>query len=334
MLDALLRRGPAAAQRLHHEGRADAQHLPRRRRAAGALHPQRLGARHGARRGRRPAAKAASWCIFPEGTRTVGAADQPVQARHHADRPAGAGADPDRLHRDRLALPRARAGRCWRVPPLPIVFTLRLGQRFAPAAPTSDALLRELEQYFRQHGTARRRRAARMPDVSRTHLVVIPSYNTGADGLRDGARGARALEAGVGGGRRQRPTAPPRACSALAAADPRPARRWCCRATAARARRCCTACEAARAAGFTHALTMDSDGQHPADLIPAFMRGIARRGPTRWCSAGRCSTPSRRCCACAAGASRTGGPTSRRWAPASTIRSTAFASIRSRRWSR
>src|SRR5438445_5165368 len=30
--------------------------------------------------------------------------------------------------------------------------------------------------------------------------------------------------------------------------------------------------EAARAAGFTHALTMDSDGQHPADLIPAFMQ--------------------------------------------------------------
>ncbi len=27
----------------------------------------------------------------------------------------------------------------------------------------------------------------------------------------------------------------------------------------------------AEAAGFTHALTMDSDGQHPADLIPAFM---------------------------------------------------------------
>jgi len=25
-------------------------------------------------------------------------------------------------------------------------------------------------------------------------------------------------------------------------------------------------------AGFTHALTMDSDGQHPADLIPSFMR--------------------------------------------------------------
>ncbi len=30
--------------------------------------------------------------------------------------------------------------------------------------------------------------------------------------------------------------------------------------------------EAARAAGFTHALTMDSDGQHPADRIAEFMR--------------------------------------------------------------
>lgn len=29
--------------------------------------------------------------------------------------------------------------------------------------------------------------------------------------------------------------------------------------------------QAARDAGFTHVLTMDSDGQHPADLIPSFM---------------------------------------------------------------
>jgi len=36
----------------------------------------------------------------------------------------------------------------WRVPPLPIVFTLRLGQRFAPQH-DSDALLHEIEQYFR-----------------------------------------------------------------------------------------------------------------------------------------------------------------------------------------
>lgn len=30
--------------------------------------------------------------------------------------------------------------------------------------------------------------------------------------------------------------------------------------------------QAAQAAGYTHALTMDSDGQHPAHLIPAFMQ--------------------------------------------------------------
>jgi 1-acyl-sn-glycerol-3-phosphate acyltransferase len=36
----------------------------------------------------------------------------------------------------------------WRVPPLPLVFTLRLGQRFAPSQ-DSDALLQQIEQYFR-----------------------------------------------------------------------------------------------------------------------------------------------------------------------------------------
>ena len=34
---------------------------------------------------------------------------------------------------------------------------------------------------------------------------------------------------------------------------------------------------AARAAGFTHALTMDADGQHPAQLIPTFMQASAAR---------------------------------------------------------
>ena len=36
----------------------------------------------------------------------------------------------------------------WRVPPLPLVFTLRLGQRFAPIA-DSALLLQQLEHYFR-----------------------------------------------------------------------------------------------------------------------------------------------------------------------------------------
>jgi glycosyltransferase involved in cell wall biosynthesis len=33
----------------------------------------------------------------------------------------------------------------------------------------------------------------------------------------------------------------------------------------------------AEAAGYTHVLTMDSDGQHPADLIPAFMEASQRQ---------------------------------------------------------
>lgn len=35
----------------------------------------------------------------------------------------------------------------WRLPPLPIVFTVRLGERFQPSA-DADALLKQLEQYF------------------------------------------------------------------------------------------------------------------------------------------------------------------------------------------
>jgi 1-acyl-sn-glycerol-3-phosphate acyltransferase len=38
----------------------------------------------------------------------------------------------------------------WKLPPLPIVFTVRLGERFAPQ-PDSDALLKTLEDYFRAH---------------------------------------------------------------------------------------------------------------------------------------------------------------------------------------
>jgi len=37
---------------------------------------------------------------------------------------------------------------------------------------------------------------------------------------------------------------------------------------------------AAKLAGYTHALTMDSDGQHPSDLIPTFMQQSQRRPET------------------------------------------------------
>ena len=105
--------------------------------------------------------------------------------------------------------------------------------------------------------------------ASRTHLVVIPSYNTGAtvyttvraaraawspvwvvvDGSDDGtAEGLRAFAVGDAGLRVDvLPTNAGKGAAVL------------------------HALLAADAAGFTHALTMDSDGQHPADLIPRFM---------------------------------------------------------------
>jgi glycosyltransferase involved in cell wall biosynthesis len=110
---------------------------------------------------------------------------------------------------------------------------------------------------------------------STTHLVVIPSYNTGAmvyatvraaraawtpvwvvvDGSADGtADGLRAMAASDAGLR----------------VDVLPTNRG-------KGAAVLHALEAAAAAGFTHALTMDSDGQHPADLIEPFMRASQAR---------------------------------------------------------
>ena len=49
----------------------------------------------------------------------------------------------------------------------------------------------------------------------------------------------------------------------------------------------------AAAAGFTHALTMDSDGQHPAELIPAFMLASQARPDDHgaWQAGIRCRRP-------------------------------------------
>ena len=105
--------------------------------------------------------------------------------------------------------------------------------------------------------------------MSATHLVVIPSYDTGplvyatvraaraawtrvwvvVDGSRDGTdRGLAAMAAGDPGLR----------VDVLARNSGKGAAVF-------------HALEEARAAGFTHALTMDADGQHPADLIARFM---------------------------------------------------------------
>ncbi|WP_374277248.1 glycosyltransferase family 2 protein [Azonexus sp.] len=108
-----------------------------------------------------------------------------------------------------------------------------------------------------------------MPDVSTTHLVLIPSYNPGPAVL-DTVRAARAqwtpvwvvVDGSTDGTAAQ--------LQAMAASDlgltviVLPENRG-------KGAAVLEGIERAATAGFTHALTMDSDGQHPAGLIPDFM---------------------------------------------------------------
>jgi glycosyltransferase involved in cell wall biosynthesis len=108
-----------------------------------------------------------------------------------------------------------------------------------------------------------------MSAASATHLVLIPSYNPGAkvydtvraaraqwnpvwvvvDGSTDGS--AEKLQAMAVEDAGLKVIVLPENCGKGAAV--------------------LEGASAAARAGFTHVLTMDSDGQHPADLIPAFM---------------------------------------------------------------
>ena len=107
--------------------------------------------------------------------------------------------------------------------------------------------------------------------MSRTHLVVIPSYNTGRQ-LAETVAAARATWPVVWvvvDGSTDGSAEPLRAI-----AEPgfrlieRPANGG--KGAALR-----DALEAAAREGFTHALAMDADGQHPADRIPDFMAASA-----------------------------------------------------------
>jgi len=106
--------------------------------------------------------------------------------------------------------------------------------------------------------------------ASTTHLVLIPSYNAGAT-VYATVRAARAAwspvwvvvdgsDDGTAEGLRD-----------LAAQDPG-LRVEVLPRNSGKGAAVLHGLETARAAGFTHALTMDSDGQHPADLVPAFMQ--------------------------------------------------------------
>ncbi len=114
-----------------------------------------------------------------------------------------------------------------------------------------------------------------MNDASRSHLVLIPSYNTGAT-VYETVRAARAQWTPVWVVTDGSTDGTPEGLRRMAAADPGltvlelPA-------NAGKGAAVLHGLRAAREAGFTHALTMDSDGQHPAELIPAFMQASMRR---------------------------------------------------------
>jgi glycosyltransferase involved in cell wall biosynthesis len=117
-----------------------------------------------------------------------------------------------------------------------------------------------------------------MPDASRTHLVLIPSYNTG-ERVFSTVEAARAqwnpvwvVVDGSDDGTGER-------LQQMAASDPG-LRVWVLPQNQGKGSAVLHGLRAAQDAGFTHALTMDSDGQHPADLIPEFMKASLDRPET------------------------------------------------------
>jgi glycosyltransferase involved in cell wall biosynthesis len=105
--------------------------------------------------------------------------------------------------------------------------------------------------------------------ASSTHLVVIPSYYTGPL-VYDTVRAARAAWSPVWVVVDGSSDGTADGLLAMAASDPG-LRVDVLPHNVGKGAAVLHALEAARKAGFTHALTMDSDGQHPADLIAAFM---------------------------------------------------------------
>ena len=114
-----------------------------------------------------------------------------------------------------------------------------------------------------------------MPHASRTHLVLIPSYNTGerlfstVDAARAQWEPVWVVVDGSTDGTGER-------VAQRAAGDPG-LRVWQLPHNQGKGAAVLHGLREARAAGFTHVLTMDSDGQHPADLIPTFMAASSAR---------------------------------------------------------
>lgn len=114
-----------------------------------------------------------------------------------------------------------------------------------------------------------------MTRASTTHLVLIPSYNTGERVYQTVAEARAAWNPvwvvvdGSTDGTAQ-------GLQRMAESDPG-LRVFVLTANAGKGAAVLHGLEKAQAAGFTHALTMDSDGQHPAGLIGHFMQASMQR---------------------------------------------------------
>jgi glycosyltransferase involved in cell wall biosynthesis len=106
-------------------------------------------------------------------------------------------------------------------------------------------------------------------NVSATHLVIIPSYNTGAT-VYQTVRDARAHWAPVWVVVDGSTDGTAEGLQVMAADDPN-LTVMVLAGNAGKGAAVLHGLQAAARAGYTHALTMDSDGQHPAVLIDAFM---------------------------------------------------------------
>jgi len=118
---------------------------------------------------------------------------------------------------------------------------------------------------------------SRIPGVapSSTHLVLIPSYNTGPkvletvrEALRHWAPVWVVVDGSTDGTGAQ--------LQAMALHEPQ-LKVMVLECNQGKGAAVLHGLAAAEAAGYTHVLTMDSDGQHPAHLIPAFMHASQRQ---------------------------------------------------------
>ncbi len=115
-----------------------------------------------------------------------------------------------------------------------------------------------------------------MPALSHSHLVLIPSYNTGAK-LLDTVRHALAVWQPVWVVVDGSTDGTAETLHVLAAHTPElkvfvlPRNRG-------KGAAVLHGLQQAAAAGYTHVLTMDADGQHPADKIPEFM-SVSQKNP-------------------------------------------------------